>query len=79
MSEVFGFEIKEHIGTIADNNGYTKEINKVSWMGKETVIDFRTWRNDEFGKKPLKGMTLSESEFKALMVILAGEMAKLSE
>lgn len=73
MNEVFEFEIKEHIGTIADNNGYTKELNRVSWRGKEAVIDFRIWRNDEAGKHPLKGITLSEAEFEVLKDILAGD------
>lgn len=70
MSEVFTFEIKEHIGTIADNNGYTKELNRISWKEKEPVIDLRTWRNDEAGKHPLKGITLSETEFEALKTII---------
>ena len=37
------FEIVKHIGKLSDiNNGYTKELNFISWNHREPVYDIRT-------------------------------------
>ena len=55
------FEIKEHMSILSEkNNGWTKEINIVSWGGKTPKFDIREWspEHDKMGK----GVTLSENE-----------------
>ena len=47
------FKIYKHIGDISHpNNGWTKELNYVSWDDREPVYDIRTWSSDhtEYGK-----------------------------
>ena len=65
------FTIEKHIATLSGGEeGVTKQINRISWNGKPAVIDIRAWS----GKgKPYKGITLDESEAKALKEAL--EMA----
>lgn len=71
MTTEFSFEIKKHIATISENEGYTKELNLVSWKGKDPVYDLRTWKNSEAGKQPLKGITLNKAEFDAIKAVMA--------
>ncbi len=64
------FEITEHIGTLSENaNGWTKEINLVSWNERPAKYDIREW--DEEHQKMSKGITLTEDEFEELKAILA--------
>lgn len=61
------FEIYARLADLSmPNNGWIKELNLVSWGGREPVYDIRTWTGDHsrFGK----GVTLT-----------AGEMARLKE
>lgn len=47
------FLIVRHLAVLApSNNGWTKELNHVSWDGREPVYDIRTWNVDhsEYGK-----------------------------
>ncbi len=47
------FKIYKHIGNISKpNNGWTKELNYISWDDREPVYDIRTWSVDhtEYGK-----------------------------
>ena len=38
------FEIKETVGVIAESaKGWTKELNLISWNGKEAKYDLRDW------------------------------------
>lgn len=63
------FEIVEHIGVLsAGTKGWTKELNLVSWNGREPKYDIREWspEHDKMGK----GLTLSKDELEALKVIL---------
>ncbi|PKK40009.1 bacterial seryl-tRNA synthetase related [Clostridiaceae bacterium JG1575] len=52
----------------ANDRGWTKEVNLVSWNGREPRIDIREW-NHELNRMS-KGMTLTREEatllFKAL-------------
>ena len=41
------YEITEKLGTLGESaNGWTKELNMVSWNDREPVYDVRTWSPD---------------------------------
>lgn len=62
------FEIKEHLGTLSKKpSGWKKELNLVSWNGREPKFDIREWSPDH--DKMGKGITLTDQEFAALMQI----------
>lgn len=63
------FEIKETISVIAESaKGWKKELNLISWNGKEAKYDLREWSPDH--EKMGKGVTLSSDEVKALKALL---------
>ena len=63
------FEIKETVGVIAESaKGWKKELNLISWNGKEAKYDLREWAPDH--EKMGKGVTLSNNELKALKELL---------
>ena len=63
------FEIYEHIGNISDpNNGWTKELNFISWNNREPVYDIRSWNEDH--TKMGKGVTITVGEMKKLKELL---------
>ncbi|MBU3161343.1 hypothetical protein KPL37_16665 [Clostridium frigoris] len=65
------FEIQKELGTIAESaKGWTKELNLISWNGKEAKYDIRDW--DLEHKKMGKGVTLSVEDLKKLKDILNG-------
>lgn len=68
MAEL-SFEITKHIGTLSENaKGWTKELNLVSWNGREPKYDLREWspEHDRMGK----GITLTEEDVLELKTIL---------
>lgn len=63
------FEIEKEIGTISESSkGWTKELNLISWNGKEAKYDLRDWAPEH--EKMGKGVTLSNDELKALKDLL---------
>ena len=65
-------EIKEHIGIISESkNGWTKELNLVSWNDNDPKYDIRDW--DPKHEKMSRGITLTEEEAYELSIILSGE------
>ena len=61
MAEKITFEIVKKCGVISEgNNGWTKELNMVSWNGKAPKYDLRDWSEDH--TKMGKGLTLTEEE-----------------
>ncbi|NAS19604.1 hypothetical protein GND98_017530 [Clostridium butyricum] len=65
------FEIKEEIGVIAESSkGWTKELNLISWNGKEAKYDLRDWAPEH--AKMGKGVTLSKDELIKLKELLNG-------
>ena len=63
------YEIKETIGVIAESaKGWKKELNLISWNGKEAKYDLREWWPEH--EKMGKGVTLSNDELKALKELL---------
>lgn len=66
------YEIKEHIGIISENkNGWTKELNLVSWNDNDLKYDIRDWNPTH--DKMSRGITLTEEEAYELSIILSGE------
>ena len=65
----FKFEIVEHLGVLSTSpNGWTKELNRVSYNGAEPKFDLRSWSEDH--EKMSKGLTLSVDEFEALRELI---------
>ena len=65
----FTYNISEQIGVLsASSTGWNREINMVSWNGREPKFDIRDWapNNEKMGK----GISLSREEVKALKEIL---------
>ena len=66
------FEIIKNIGTFSESSkGWTKELNLISWNGREPKYDIRDWDPEHL--KMGKGVTLTEKELKNLKDLL-GEM-----
>ena len=55
------FSIEKEIAEI----GNTKKLCLVSWNGRGAKLDVRPWLDE--GKKPGKGLTLSDDEGRALL------------
>ena len=63
-------EIIRHIGILSKNTtGWTKELNLVSWYGKEPRYDIRDWGPEH--EKMGKGVTLSKDEMDELYMLLS--------
>lgn len=63
------FEIEKELGTIAESpKGWKKELNLISWNGKEAKYDLREWAPEH--EKMGKGVTLTLEEVKELKDIL---------
>ncbi|MDS0526600.1 PC4/YdbC family ssDNA-binding protein [Clostridium sp. SHJSY1] len=63
------FEIEKELGKISESaKGWTKELNLISWNGKEAKYDLRDWAPEH--EKMGKGVTLSVDELKQLKELL---------
>ncbi|MFJ7976923.1 YdbC family protein [Peribacillus sp. JNUCC 23] len=70
MAEI-KYEIKENIGSISQSpKGWNKELNLISWNGKEPKFDLRDWAPEH--EKMGKGLTLTLDEVRALRDLLNG-------
>jgi hypothetical protein len=68
MAEI-KFEIKENVGTLSQSpKGWTKELNLISWNGKEPKYDLRDWAPEH--EKMGKGITLTVEDLKSLRDLL---------
>ena len=68
MTEI-KYEITKHIGVLSEGTkGWRKELNLVSWNGREPKYDIRDWSPDH--EKMGKGITLSNDEVEALKKLL---------
>ena len=57
------YEITEHLGVISETaRGWTREVNMISWNGREPKIDVRDWNPDH--SKMSKGLTFTVEEVK---------------
>lgn len=62
-------KIYKHIGNLSQsNNGWTKELNFISWEDREPVYDIRTWNAEhtEYGK----GVTITQGQMVTLKNLL---------
>ena len=68
MAEI-KYEVVKELGVLSETgNGWTKEINLVSWNDRDPIYDIRTWSE---GKDIMgKGITLGLEELKALKGVL---------
>jgi len=61
----FKYEIIEKVAVLSEGNtGWKKELNLISWNGREPVYDIRDWSEDH--QKMGKGMTFKLSELQVL-------------
>ena len=67
------YEIVKEIAVLATgDSGYTKEINLISWNGKEPKYDIRSFSPNR--EKCGKGITLNADEAAALLKALQKEL-----
>lgn len=72
------FEITKELGVLSENaKGWTKELNMVSWNGREAKYDLREWSPDH--TRMGKGITLTQEDIDALKAILNGEVPEFDE
>lgn len=65
------FEIKRNVAIFSESpKGWTKELNIISWNGREPKYDLRDWAPEH--KKMGKGITLTAEELKNLKDVLNG-------
>ncbi|WKB35600.1 YdbC family protein [Terrilactibacillus sp. S3-3] len=63
------YDVIRRIGTLsASAKGWKKELNVISWNGRDPKYDLRDWAPD--GEKMGKGVTLSIDDLKALKDLL---------
>lgn len=67
------YEIVKEIAVLSTgDSGYTKEINLISWNGKEPKYDIRSFSPNR--EKCVKGITLNADEAAALLKALQKEL-----
>jgi len=63
--EVFTKKIEQSFGYISESEkGWRREVNLVSWNGREARFDIRDWAPDK--QKMSKGLTFSKEDFRTL-------------
>ena len=62
------YEVEKEFGVLSEKNGWTRELNFVSWNDHDPKYDIRDWSPDK--SKMGKGITLNADEIKALRDIL---------
>ena len=71
------YEIEKELGYISESaKGWKKELNLISWNGKEAKYDLRDWSPEH--EKMGKGITLTIDELKVLKEIL-NKMEELND
>lgn len=63
------YDIEKELGVISESKkGWNKELNLISWNGREAKYDIRDWSEDH--SKMGKGITLDLDELKTLKELL---------
>ena len=62
------YEVKNTLGTLGENSKYQLRI--VSWNGRESKIDVRTWWEKDGNEMAGKGISLTNEEAKTLVDLL---------
>ncbi len=69
MANDFNYEIVEKIGILSQSeNGWTKEINLISYNNAKPKYDIRDWAPEH--ERMGKGITLNDNELDELKTIL---------
>ena len=67
------YEITKQIGVLSESyKGWTKELNMVSWNGRDAKFDIREWSPGH--EKMGKGVTLNHEEAKILSSLISQEL-----
>lgn len=70
----FKFEVTKAIGVLGESaKGWRKELNLVSWNGRDPKLDIREWSPDH--EKMGKGVTLTREEASRLAELLKEHLA----
>ena len=65
----FTYEIVKEIGVLSESaRGWKKELNLISWNGRDPKFDLREWGPEH--EKMGKGITLTQEDVNALKEIL---------
>lgn len=80
--DTFSFNIVEPLGVIAEYTDHkgekkSKEVNLVSWNGKEPKVDIREWNEDH--SRMSKGLSITNGEAEILCMILHNYMRERSK
>lgn len=71
------YDVVRRVGTLSESaKGWKKELNIISWNGREPKYDLRDWAPD--GEKMGKGITLTIDDLKALKELL-NQMDELND
>ena len=63
------YEITEHLGTISETaRGWTREVNMISWNGREPKVDVRDWSPEH--DKMSNGLPLLKTSYRNLQRLL---------
>lgn len=63
------YDIVEKVGVLSENSsGWTKELNFISWNGRNPKFDIRDWDSEH--EKMGKGLTLTKDELLKLRELL---------
>ena len=70
MANDFSYKVTEEIGVIGNPtpSGWSTQLNLVSWNGKESKLDIRSWNEDR--SRMGKGISLSMEEATQLATFL---------
>ncbi|MBQ8164608.1 MAG: hypothetical protein IJZ94_02155 [Clostridia bacterium] len=64
------FDVRQNLGVLSDaGKGWKKELNVISWNGRDAKLDIREWNSDR--SKMKKGITLSKDEASVLYYLLS--------
>jgi hypothetical protein len=65
----FTYDVVEKLGVLSENpKGWTKELNLISWNGREPKYDVREWSPEH--NQMSKGITFTNEEITALKDLL---------
>lgn len=62
--KVFSYAIHAFLGALANDRGWSKELNIVEWTGKEPKVDIRSWAPNHL--RMSRGITLTFEEMDTL-------------
>ncbi|MBO5895927.1 MAG: hypothetical protein J6Q83_01385 [Clostridia bacterium] len=71
----FKYEIQENLGVISESsNGWSRELNLISWNGGTPKYDIRDWAPDH--EKMGKGIGLTKDDLESLYNIIGEVLGK---